>query len=235
MKKHRFLVEADLTGSSLLIQDSHLVNQWRKVLRLSPGKMVILFDGKGGEVSAEIDSWQGRDQVKIKLMDDYTLVNVNTNRKVTLYVSILKKDNFDLVIQKATELGVDCLVPIISERTVKTGLVIKRLEKIIKESTEQCGRLQLMRLEETLTFSEAISMAGKTADSVFFCHQEGGSDVEVGSGKNIAVFVGPEGGWTESELKIAQENKAQVVSLSNNVLRAETAAIIASFYFIGIK
>lgn len=235
MKKHRFLVEADLTGDSLLIQDSHLINQWRRVLRLSPGKIVILFDGKGGEVSAEIDSWQGKDQVKVKIMDDYTLVDVNKNRKVTLYISILKKDNFDLAIQKATELGVDCLVPIISERTVKTGLVMARLEKIIKEATEQCGRLQLMGLEEPLIFSEAISVASKTADFVFFCHQEGGSDMEIGHSKNIAVFVGPEGGWTEIELKIAQENKAQVVSLSNNVLRAETAAIIASFYFVGTK
>jgi len=228
MTKHRFLIKADLTSKELTFDDPEMVGQWRKVLRLMPGQSIKLFDGLGNEAQGEIISWVGSGGVKLRLNNQQKKFD-NPAVDLTLYISILKKDNFSLVVQKAVELGVTNLVPIISARTIKTGLSYPRLEKIIKEATEQSGRSSLMILQSTLSLSEALTEATISSDEVFFCYQEGEKFSSNLKGKKVAVFVGPEGGWTQEELDQALEKGSRLLSLGENILRAETAAIVSGY------
>jgi len=146
-----------------------------------------------------------------------------SGRKVILYVAILKKDNFEWVVQKATEVGVSAIVPIITERTVKTGLKMERLQKIIQESCEQCQHSVMPELCEIIEFGDAIKQAQGTKIIFDF----GGEKFsKIKSDNNVCVFVGPEGGWAQDEIKQACEAGFVKVSLGDYILRGETAAAI---------
>ena len=142
----------------------------------------------------------------------------------------MKKENFEIAVQKAVEVGVKEIVPIITARTVKFGLNKERLEKIIKEAAEQSGRGILPNLNEAIDFDKAIIEAkNKNEVNLFFQIGYPPLGHSMSKFKKIGVFVGPEGGWTEEETKIAQSNGFTLVGLGKTILRAETAAIIASY------
>ncbi|MDD2658034.1 MAG: RsmE family RNA methyltransferase, partial [Candidatus Pacebacteria bacterium] len=135
----------------------------------------------------------------------------------------------ELAVQKAVELGVKEIVPIIADRTVKLGLKRDRLEKIIKEASEQSGRGILPVLSDSVAFGDAMRAAEANDLNLFFelgGKSLEGSKLDLGKYKKIGIFIGPEGGWSEDELKLKSE-KLKVCGLSPFTLRAETAAIAA--------
>src|SRR3989344_4266850 len=134
MKLHRFIGEYDLSKKHIEITDPKIIKQIRAVLRLEKGDKVLLSNGKGKEDEVVLDSISGD---KIMGTVNQTVVSNEMKRKVHLYLAILKKENFELAVQKAVEVGVMKITPIITERTIKTGLNIPRLEKIILEASEQ--------------------------------------------------------------------------------------------------
>jgi 16S rRNA (uracil1498-N3)-methyltransferase len=145
-------------------------------------------------------------------------------------MSIIKNGNFDLVVEKAVELGVEEIIPVITERTVKGNLNIIRINKIIKEATEQSGRLSLMKIGNTLDLNDSIKKAGVDSNAVYFGSVDENDSVKQDnkqfSGK-ISVFIGPEGGYSDDEINSFVENKITPLRLGDYVLRAETAAIVA--------
>ena len=158
--------------------------------------------------------------------------NTKTVPKVTLLMSLIKNDNFDLVLQKATELGVSQIVPIITERTIKKDINTTRSQRILVEASEQCGRSDVPVIAPLKKLSEALIELQENKDKkigVFVCNQNGLDIKGVLSKKNnysdIVFLIGPEGGWSPKEIKIFDEQKIRSVKISNNVLRAETAAI----------
>lgn len=189
-------------------------------------KKIIVGDGRGKEVLAEIAEI-GKSAVVLKVV----LVQENDNEpknSVTLYCSVLKKENFEFVVQKATEIGVGHIIPIISERTIKLGLNHERLEKIGKEATEQSGRGIIPIISESMSLEEAVANVSGVGSSFFF-DSSGEIFKEAPLNREISAFIGPEGGWSERELSLARNNGLAVVSLSKLTLRAETAAIVASY------
>ena len=131
MKIHRFIGNFEINIGDLKINGKELLNQFRSVLKLKVGEKIILCDGKINEGVAEIKAY-GKDYIEVEIQE----VSVNKNepvREVILYCSILKRENFELVVQKATEVGIKEIIPIITERTVKLDIRKDRLEKIIKE------------------------------------------------------------------------------------------------------
>jgi len=226
MKKHRFLLRKNLEAQDISSEDKELVNQLSNVLRLKVGARIFLFDGSGNEILAEI-SFLNRQKAVFRRIETLSKGG-NEMRKVTLYCAILKKENFEIVVQKATEIGVETIVPIVTDRTVKFGLKEERLIKIIKEASEQSGRIIETKMETPLKFTEAIDKARQDNDLNIVFDQSGERVGKLKSDK-VGIFVGPEGGWANDELAFARKAGFVIGLLGRLTLRAETAAIIASF------
>ena len=230
MRLRRFIVDADINTQKIRLTDPELVSQMKNVLRLSAGDRVSLADGKGKEALAQVATLsKGVAELAVeKVYENYN----EANRNVILYCSLLKRENFELVVQKATEVGVKEIFPIVAERTVKLKIRMDRLSKIIKEAAEQSGRTIVPKLYEPISFSNGIRHAAKNNINLFFDVLGSPFQEQIPSLKrhrNVGVFIGPEGGWTDEELESAKENRVKIVSLGKLTMRSETAAIIASY------
>jgi 16S rRNA (uracil1498-N3)-methyltransferase len=223
MKVHRFIGPFDLSKSQVNIEDADHVNQIRNVLRLEAGEHLILSDGVGSEVEVSITSLSPQE---ISCRVEKIVPLNEPERKVTLCLAILKKENLEIAVQKAVEAGASAIVPVITERTIKTGLNTTRLEKIIKEATEQCGRSLIPKLFHITPFADALK---NPADEKIIFHPLGENYSPDKNAKNISILVGPEGGFTEKELALAEEAGYKKSSLSQLIFRAETAATIATY------
>lgn len=230
MKLHRFIGEFDLSAEHLIVQDAKLALQLSRVLRLKSGDKVVLCDGKGAEAQAVVRSLRPM-SVSFNL-EKLEVSGVETSRIVALYCSILKRENFELVAQKATEIGVRRIVPIITARTVKQDLKAERLTKIILEAAEQSGRVLLPALEAPISFKEALEQ-GRASDQALFFHPSGKEMCEQKqTGTSYALYIGPEGGWDDAEVDLAKKAGCAILSLGSLILRAETAALVATYAVI---
>lgn len=230
MKIHRFIDQSfNLDKRQLTITDREIINQWKNVLRLVVGDSLILGDGYGFEAPGEIAKIAS-DTAEVDLGDK--ILNKNEpSKKVTLYCAILKKENFELVVQKAVEVGVTKIVPITTERTVKQNLRTDRLEKIAKEAAEQGGRGIIPEIAPIADFETALDEAVALGPTFLF-DLTGPTSLKASRGgthQNVNIFVGPEGGFTEKEVGLAKTAGATIASLGPLTLRGETAAIIASY------
>jgi 16S rRNA (uracil1498-N3)-methyltransferase len=226
MRLHRFYVAQPL-GEEVVILDVSLIKQWAKVFRYTKGDLVVLFDGSGTDVTYIIDTISHNECI---LHKSSSSLNYIPKKKITLYLSLIKKDNFELAAQKATELGVSSIVPIISERSEKKGLNEERLQKILIESAEQCGRGDIPTLLPIIDLRNMLEMKS-LHDMLLVSHMTGISLSEAGTlekATSIGIFVGPEGGWSEPEELLFKEHDVTSVSLGKTVLRAETAAIVGT-------
>lgn len=224
MKIHRFIGDFDLTkGEITLIGD--IVKQIRNVLKLEEGEEILLSDGKGSEAKAQIISIFS-DKVVCKIIENNK--SEDSARKVSLYLAVLKKDNFELAVQKATECGVSEIIPVITDRTIKTGLNFERLEKIVKEASEQSGRSIVPEISEMMNFTDALENGKESNEKIIFhlVDEEYGPDKNANS---VSIFIGPEGGFTDKEIDLAKNSGYSVASLGALTLRGETAAIIATY------
>ena len=159
MRLHRFIGDFDLKKGNLSITDGDFLNQARNVLRLKIGDRFILSDGKGKEAEGILE---GLDKKSALVHISNRSENKNEpERKVVLYCALIKRENFEWVAQKATEVGVSTIVPLISERTVKLNLKKERLGKIIKEAAEQSGRTVVPSLSDPMDFNDALVEAKK--------------------------------------------------------------------------
>lgn len=225
MRLHRFIGDFDLKKDIVDISDIELANQIRNVLRLKIGDSIIVSNGQGSEAEATI----------IEINKKFIELSINKvekparepKKELSIYVSLLKRENFELVVQKATELGVSKIVPLITERTVKTGLNKERIEKIIKEASEQSGRTTLPELLEPQKFEIALNSVPPKSSVLFDLTGE-----KLSSEQNIKItniFIGPEGGFSEKEVTLAKESGITIGSLGELTLRAETASIVSIY------
>jgi len=227
MKIHRFIDNFDLSKNELEITGEN-AKQMAQVLKLKIGEKVELCDGKGISAMAEIAKINKK-SVLVKLEEFLHQNKDKQEKEVTLYCAILKKENFELVVQKTTECGISKIIPIITERTIKTGLNIERLQKIAKETSEQSGRNNVPEISIPIKFNEAIENI--KGESILFdiSGSKFSNDYQL---KTDNLFIGPEGGWTEKEIKKAKENNFSIASLGSLTLRGETAAIIATYLMV---
>lgn len=228
MPKHRFIRKNfDLSEDELEITDRRLIHQISNVLRMDLGDKVGLCDGSSNEVEGRIKKIS-KNKVTIEVLKRYEN-NKEPQIQATLFCSILKNRNFEWVVEKATEVGISKIVPIISERTVKTGVKPDRLKKKIREASELSERGKVPNLKEKIDFKEAINITSKSGLKILFDHSGQEVDLKGGEHESISVFVGPEGGWSDSELEQARKNDIKIVKLGDMNLRAETAAVVGSY------
>ena len=230
MRLNRFIGDFDLDAERVTLRDLDMAHQITRVLRLEVGEHVVLGDGAGFEAEGEISSI-GKDEVQIALGKKYKNEN-EPLRRVTLYLAVLKRENFELAAEKATEAGVAKIVPVLSARTVKTGFNTERVRKIVKEAAEQSGRGIVPQLSEPMTLGDALQTAAGN-DANWFFHNDGDAafekEPETISKRKTGIFIGPEGGWSDEEATQAKGAGFTVAPLGSLILRAETAAIIATY------
>lgn len=226
MRLHRFILNLDLADDRLVISDFETTNQIRNVLRLEAGDRFVVCDGKGKEATAQVVS--ADKNVVAEVLDRREVASESAARAV-LYCAVLKRENFELVAQKATECGVAAIVPVISTRTVKLGVKRDRLQKIAREASEQSGRGIVPEILEPMPLKQAIVHAAENGVNILFepgapLFQQPKNDKQ-----KTGLFIGPEGGWDDAEVEQLRAAGYHIAGLGPRVLRAETAAIVASF------
>lgn len=221
---------AEITGEDV----KHIT----KVLRLKAGDSVILCDGDNRDYDGTITKTD-KDRVNVRLERSVKSV-AEANVELTLYQSIAKGAKMDFVIQKGTEIGVHCFVPVISHRTVvniKSGRDIRakqqRWQRIAMEAAKQSGRGRIPTVRAPVSFEEAtIEMSGynlailthgRAKDAPIASVLDRGKDY-----RSIAVMIGPEGGFSDEEAEKALDKGIDVVSIGLRTLRTETAGIVVA-------
>lgn len=197
-------------------------------LRIRVGDYITVFDGRGHDYSCKVKEIK-KDKTLLELLS--TAENTGESKiSVTLYLSVIKQDRFELAVQKATELGVTKIVPVYSTFTQRNvSLNYDRLNKIAISACEQCGRSKLPDIEQSLDFDELLDRA-KSTYLIFPWEREMHGQMKAAIDKSktdVSIFVGPEGGITEEEKNKLTDVGAKSVTLGTRILRAETAAIAA--------
>jgi 16S rRNA (uracil1498-N3)-methyltransferase len=209
-----------------------------KVLRIKPGERVWLVDEQGETYLAEVKEVR-KQQTKLHIVERAEKVEAKIH--LTLAQALIKSKRMDLLVQKATELGMDSFVPIEASRSVvkiqeKKGSKLARWQKIAAEAAKQSRRSAVPAIHSPQPFRSFI--ANRTESKRLFLSETKGRylrDIFAGEPKNpsqdgipsVIIAVGPEGGWTEEEEILALEKGFEAVSLGKHVLRSETAALAA--------
>ncbi|MFA6295280.1 MAG: RsmE family RNA methyltransferase [Candidatus Paceibacterota bacterium] len=227
MRLHRFYITENIGDKKeVSIASTELINQIRNVFRLKENDSVIIFDGSGFDYECSI----------ICLTKNEVLLKVNKKeasrymptRDIFLCVGIVKKDTFEWIVEKATELGVTHIIPIMAERSEKKFLNEARLKKIAIEASEQSGRGNVPVIEKIMTIEEVFrGEASRPRLEIMVFHTDGERVLSRPRLEDIEVFIGPEGGWSPNEIEVFHKNNADIYCLGKQVLRSETAVIAA--------
>jgi 16S rRNA (uracil1498-N3)-methyltransferase len=207
----------------------------REVLRLKVGDEVYVFNGEGKEFQCRIEESR-RDTATLKVIAEVAPARPESPLELRLAIALLKGEKFDLVVQKATELGVTRIVPVVSKLadirlrdTSDAAKRVSRWQRIALEAAKQSGRAVVPVVENPFAFE---SLVGETdsAWAIMFSERDGQplAEVLVESSSNpasLTALVGSEGGWTDQEITMAREAGWRIVTLGGRTLRAETAAI----------
>ena len=229
MRLHRFYLQEKIADrSNITIESIDIVNQIGRVFRLKKTDKVIIFDGSGKDYECEIIDLN-RNSVTLKVGEGNPSRFMST-RRVFLYQAIIKKDKFEWIAEKATELGVTDIVPVLAERSEKKSLNEDRLRKICIEASEQSGRGDVPSVGSIINLS-TFNFSKDCSGEVIVFHTEGDmfsfeSNSESESNKTLSIFTGPEGGWSPSEIDMFHNLKIPIYSLGKQVLRSETAAVV---------
>jgi 16S rRNA (uracil1498-N3)-methyltransferase len=226
----RLHVEQALAPGAAVTLEGNPAHYLQHVLRLSPGAEVLLFDGVSGEWHATI-----REAAKRAV---HLIVGERTRAPerlppLTLAFAPVKRAPLEWLIEKATELGVGALQPVITQRTVVERLNLGRLRLIAIEAAEQCGRTVLPSLHEAIALSDLLAAP---ASPILFADETGGQPLldAIAPGEPVTFLVGPEGGFTPDERTRILAAGAVGIGLGPRILRAETAAVAAvSLYMAG--
>lgn len=227
---HRFFLTPDHFHShKVTVTDKNFVHQWIKVLRCKVGDTVVLCDGNQNEYTCsftELDQKQA-----ILNIDEKQTMPEKFSCDVHLYLPILNNQNrFEWALEKATELGVKSITPVITKRTqIKSLRKFERLQNIVREACEQSGRTILLQLNETVSLPTALKSVpdGEEILLGYVGETEKLHEWKIKKHPSYHVFIGPEGDFDTDELMQFKEHNALPFSLGRQVLRAETAAVSA--------
>lgn len=230
----RFLVK-NISEETILSGEEF--NHAKNVLRLSEGAEVVLFDGSGAEFGAVITKIGKSEMVLHTVRKGVSERDPKAN--LYLLVGALKGDKTELVVQKATELGVK-KIGVFSSRYCAAYMndnKLSRLNRVAAEASKQCLRATVPELFHFDSFEKAVLSAQGYEDKLFACEFITESEREISEiGKNAALIVGSEGGFAKEEFEYARAQGFQGVTLGKRILRAETAAIAflsVAAYFAG--
>ncbi len=232
MQRHRFYATPSQFTPSIVTLAEDEAHHLSRTLRLAEGDRVFVFDGAGNEWECEI-ARAGKREVELNLLrqlDD----RVESPLRITLAQAMVKGDKFDWIVQKTTELGVARVVPIITDHSdirraeERAEQKVARWRRISMEAVKQCGRRRLVEIAEPVKFGAFC----ETENAGLFFSECGGRSLReveatIPAPDRLNLCVASEGGWSDAEIKKAEEHGLVPVTLGPRVLRTETAAIVA--------
>ena len=241
----RFFVDpSDVTGKNIYLSDRSDLHHMKKVLRLSIGDELDVSDGAAWEYHVKIEALD-EEEAKLRILDKQKFAR-EPRLQVTLYQGIPKAGKMEGIIQKSVELGVHAIVPVFMERTVVVdkgnfGKKQDRWQKISDEAVKQCRRGIIPEVGSAVKFSAMLD-ALSNYDLVLFPYENeenrtikdclrritrraeaSGTDARCSLPETVAIIIGPEGGFSEKEVRLLDEAAAERVSLGKTILRTETA------------
>ncbi len=233
---HRFFISPDYIAPEDIVFPPEQARQIRVVLRMSAGDSVLVLDNAGLMYEVELTAVT-RDNVIGKITNRQTATGEPTI-ELTLYQSFLKRDKFEMVLQKGTEIGVSTFVPVVTKRTLVQSTEMKankrkRWETILAEAAEQAQRGRIPKLETAVSFKTLLTQLANYDLVLVMWEGNDGLPLKATLKNNehaqkVAVLIGPEGGWAEHEIEQLREKGIQIITLGSRILRTETAAIVAS-------
>lgn len=229
----RLFVAQVLAEGAQVALDGPQAHYLGRVMRVAPGDAVILCDNVTGEWAARVTEAGKRD---VLLTAETLLRPREAVPDFTLCAALLKKDRFDLVLEKACELGVARIQPVLTRRCVADKLNLERARTILTEAAEQCARTALPELLAPVKL-DALLRNREAGRTLFFADENGGDPAAAAFAANsgpAALLTGPEGGFDEAErTAIRALPQARAITLGPRILRGETAAIAATALWMG--
>jgi len=231
MPSPRFYCPVPLQARQTLPLPDTIAHHAVRVLRLRDGDAITLFDGQGGEYPATLRI-QGKSTSAH--LGDHDPREAESPVRLTLVQALPASGKMDGIVEKAVELGVHTLVPVIAQRSPAQtqDRLQKRMEhwrRIVQAASAQCGRNRLMEVADPLPFAAWLREAPRAADTVrLLCHPDGAMTLHQAlsrAARAITMCIGPEGGWSEAERHLAQTSGVQTIQFGARVLRTETAGI----------
>lgn len=227
----RLFVKEKLSTGQGIFLDEKKTHYLIHVMRQKVGDSILLFNGQDGEFQScltEVKKKTCQLEVKEQTRDQMA------RRTLVLCPALIKKENMDLVLEKATELGVTDIYPLITNRTVVRGFNIERANLIVEEAAEQSERLDVPKIFNPVRLEDLFLKLGKEATPVFLT-ERGKSGSKLLSEIEIPAFiVGPEGGFTDSEINfILSQKNICPLHFGDTILRAETASIAVLGAWVG--
>jgi 16S rRNA (uracil1498-N3)-methyltransferase len=231
-KPPRFFIDpSQVAGASIIVTGDDL-RHIRTVLRKQPGDLLTLLDGKGSEYIVRITD------VRMDGISTEVVERMQRERRgpvITLCQGIAKADKMDWIAQKATELGVSSIAPLVTERTIvkvkDEAKRVSRWRKICREAAMQCGRPDIPDVDAIRSLRDLLGTLHPGPGTLLLLPWEEGTQPikqvlrAHPAAQHILVLIGPEGGFSRSEAEAAREKGFHQVSLGPNILRTETAAL----------
>ena len=201
----------------------------RDVLRLKTGDQISVFDGEGNEFLCRIETVSKKESTAA-VIQKIDASAPESPLQLALASVVIPGDKYDLIVQKAVELGVTRFVPLASIRSevklIDLSKKLTRWRRIALDASKQCGRARLMSIDEPQNVDGYLkTVQPEGCPKIFFSEREGSKLPELGSPGQLITVIGPKGGWDDSEIRAAQSNDFSIVTLGGRIMRAETAAI----------
>ncbi|MBR1544660.1 MAG: 16S rRNA (uracil(1498)-N(3))-methyltransferase [Alphaproteobacteria bacterium] len=241
MGKIRVYSDKNLRTSSLLRIENDDFHYIKNVMRLKKNEHFIIFNGTDGEFNCNIIELNKKD-LKIQIEEKLRSASDENLNDTELIFTPIRHQRQDFLIEKATELGIKTLSPILTKNTAIKDINIERADTIAKEATEQSRRLSKPKINNITPFAEKIAKFDWENRTLIYLderqivNQNTVDILKKFKDKPVSFLIGPEGGFDETEFEILSKTPAVGITLGNLILRAETAGIsIISLYNIGIR
>lgn len=232
---HHFFVTPDCVDEKYISITGSDVNHLKNVLRVKIGEELLVSDGQGKDYMCRIDGIDDKEIKALIVSEEFS--GTELPARLYLFQGLPKSDKMELIIQKAVELGCFEIIPVNTARSIvkldkkKEDAKLKRWKAISESAAKQSRRSIIPNIHSVMTFKEAIEYA-KDFDINLIPYENFKDMTEtkevvdkVAGGMNVGIFIGPEGGFEESEVNMAVENGAKRISLGKRILRTETAGM----------
>ncbi len=232
---YHFYVEPDAVSENTARITGGDVNHIKNVLRMHTGEEIMILDGNGMEYRCEIEAIS--DEILARILEAKK-TEAELSVRLLLFQGLPKKDKMELIIQKAVELGVSEIIPVLTKRTVvkledkkKEQKKLERWQAIAEAAAKQSGRGIIPKVCEAVKFSEAVKQAEALEEALIPYELAEGMDEArerirgLHGKKTIGIFIGPEGGFEEDEIALAVKSGIHPITLGKRILRTETAGL----------
>lgn len=232
---HHFFVTPDQVEADRIYIEGSDVNHMKNVLRMKVGEQAEISDGNNLKYLCQISSYE-EDRAELEILEKMD-ADTELSSKLYLFQGLPKSDKMELIVQKAVELGAYEVIPVATKRAVvkldakKAAKKVERWNSISESAAKQAGRSRIPQVADVITFSEALEKAGELDVRLIpYELAEGMEEARevvraIRSGQSVGIFIGPEGGFEQSEVEEAMKKGVIPITLGRRILRTETAGL----------